>query len=70
MAGKIFYRKRTKITEGDKNNGYRVVAILDLNLRIHAEHLRKKELEMIAKEADAFLIELEDESNGAGLGHL
>ncbi|MBI9105368.1 MAG: hypothetical protein JEZ04_01410 [Spirochaetales bacterium] len=65
MAGKIFYRKRAKFSEADKKPRYRVVAVLDLNLRVQAEHLRKKELEMIAMEADAFLIELEDESDSA-----
>lgn len=70
MAGKIFYRPRAKTSEGDKKPRYRVVAVLDLNLKIHAEHFRKKELEMIAKEADAFLIELEDDSSGPGPNHL
>jgi hypothetical protein len=64
MSGKIFYRERTNIGEGDQAPRYVVVAIHDLKLKIRAKHLRKQELEQIAEETGAELVELQVEGKG------
>ena len=58
MAGKIFYRVRTKAQEGSRTPRYRVIAVSGLDLKVYGEHLRKKEIEQIAKETGAELIAL------------
>jgi hypothetical protein len=64
MAGKIFYRERTKAKEGEKKPRYYLVAVAGLDLRFHAKHVRKAELERIAKELGAELILLERDEEG------
>lgn len=59
MAGKIFYRERTKLQDGAKNPRFRVVAVSGVDLKVSANHLRKSELKHIAREVGAELIELE-----------
>jgi hypothetical protein len=56
MAGKIFYRERTKSVEGKKQPRFRMVAVADVNLKIFGKHLRKSELETIAKAVGAELV--------------
>ena len=56
MAGKIFYRERIKIKDGDKKPRFRVVGVLDCNLEIYAEHMRMSELEHVAEEAQVELV--------------
>jgi hypothetical protein len=56
MAGKIFYRERTKSVEGKKQPRFRMVAVADVNLKIYGEHLRKSELDAIAQAVGAELI--------------
>jgi len=56
MAGKIFYRERTKVGEGEKKPRFMLVAVADLNLKVFAKHIRKNELEAIAKAVDAELV--------------
>ncbi|HPA13778.1 MAG TPA: hypothetical protein PKV75_00765 [Desulfobacterales bacterium] len=58
MSGKIFYRERLRAKEGERKPSYRVVAVSDLNLKVYAEHFRKSELEHMAEELDAELIQL------------
>lgn len=58
MSAKIFYRTRVKTKEGAQTPRFRVVGISGMDLRIYANHLRKKELQQIAKETGAELIEL------------
>ena len=58
MAGKIFYRERVKSKEGQMNPRFRVVAASDIDLKIYADHFRRKELEQLAKETKAKLVEL------------
>lgn len=58
MAGKIFYRERIKSKEGQMTPRFRVVAASDMNLKIYADHFRRKELELLAKETKAKLVEL------------
>ena len=56
MAGKIFYRERTKSVEGKQQPRFRVIAVADANLKVFGEHLRKSELETIAKAVGAELV--------------
>ncbi|QTA93852.1 hypothetical protein [Desulfonema magnum] len=58
MNGKIFYRERRIVKEGEKKPRYRIVAVADLNLKIYASHLRMSELQHIADDLGANLIEL------------
>ena len=55
MAGKIFYRERTKSVEGKQQPRFRIVAVADVNLKFFGMHLRKSELEAIAKAVGAEL---------------
>jgi hypothetical protein len=64
MAGKIFYRERTKAGEGEKKPRFLMVAVAGLDLKFHAKHVRKTELEMIAKELGAELVLLERDEEG------
>jgi hypothetical protein len=58
MAGKIFYRERAQVSEGDQVPRFTLVAIADLDLKIHVTHMRKAELEQIASAVGAELVEL------------
>ncbi len=59
MAGKIFYRERTKIGKGEKKPRFRLMAVADVNLKIYGQHLRKSELDQIAEALGAELVLLE-----------
>lgn len=59
MAGRIFYRERIKVGEGEKKPRFRVIAVAGLDLKIFAEHLKKGELEKIAQTLEAELVLLE-----------
>ncbi len=63
MAGKIFYRERGKVGEGEKKPRFKLVAVADVNLKVYGKHLRRSELEQIAKGVGADLILL---SGGEG----
>ncbi len=58
MAGKIFYRERRKVEDGEKKPRYRIVAVADLDLKVYADHLRMSEMTHIASVLQADLIEL------------
>lgn len=58
MAGKIFYRERRKVEDGEKKPRFRVVGVSDCNLKIYVDHLRRSELEHISEETGAELISL------------
>ena len=58
MSGQIFYRERIKAKEGSKAPRFRIMAVNGLNLKVYADHLRKTELEQIAKATGAELVEL------------
>lgn len=59
MPGKIFYKEREKLDDGDKKPRFRAVAVSDCNLKVYSDHLRLSELEHIAREIGAELILLE-----------
>jgi len=58
MAGTIFFRERTRVGEGKKTPRFIPVAVAGLDLTIFAKHLRKQELEQIAREVGAKLVQL------------
>ncbi len=64
MAGKIFYRERTKAKEGEKKPRFLMVAVAGVDLKFHAKHVRKTELEMIAREVGAELVFLGRDEEG------
>jgi hypothetical protein len=64
MAGKIFYRERRKVDEGEKKPRFAVVGGAGTELRIHVKHLRKSELDQIAKSVGAELVELKVDEKG------
>jgi hypothetical protein len=61
---KIFVRVRRKIDKGEKKPRLRVVGISGGDIKMYAKHIRKVELEMIAKESGAQIIYLPDHGSG------
>ena len=59
MAGQIFYRERVKAKEGSRTPRFRIVAVSGVDLKVYGNHLRKKEIEQIAKATGADMIALE-----------
>ncbi len=53
---KIYVRERTKSKEGGRNPRYRVIASQGGELRFHADHLRKVDIETIAKDLGAEIV--------------
>ncbi len=64
MPGKIFYRERGKVGEGEKKPRFKLVAVSGVDIDFHANHLRKKELEQIAKAVGAKLVLMERGTKG------
>ena len=66
MAGKIFYRERRKVGEGEKKPRYKLVAVAGIDMKIYGKHLRKCELEQIAEAvgADLVLLKSGDKKKG------
>ena len=56
MPGKIFYRERRKVADGEKKSRFRIVAVADADIKVFTDHLRLSELEHIAEETDTELI--------------
>ncbi len=59
MAATIFVRERRKIQKGEKKPRFRVVGVSDGSLKLYTKHIRKKELDQIAKEIGAKLVFLD-----------
>ncbi|MCG8643778.1 MAG: hypothetical protein MI862_28915 [Desulfobacterales bacterium] len=59
MTGKIFYRERRKIKDGEKKPRFRIVGAFDCKLKIYMDHFRMSELEHLSRETGAELIRLE-----------
>ena len=64
MAGKIFYRGRTKIGEGKKAPRYKLVAVAGMDMKVYAKHIRKQELQQIAEATGAELVMLSATKKG------
>ena len=67
MATKIFVRERRKVEKGEKKPRFRVVGVSGGDVKIYADHFRKKELEQIARETGAAIVWLEA-GKGEGKG--
>jgi len=65
MAAKIFYRERQKIGKKEKKPRFKLVAIAGIDMKIYANHLRKNDLEDIAKAVGAELILLKGGEKGS-----
>jgi hypothetical protein len=61
---KIFVRERRKIEEGEKKPRLRIVGVSGNGLKLYAKHVRKKDLDMIAKESGAQVIYLPAHGTG------
>jgi hypothetical protein len=69
---KIFYRERNKMNAGDKQPRFAVVGVQGTDMTFFQFHLRKTELDAIAKAVSAELVELPrgaGENAGDGKGH-
>jgi hypothetical protein len=64
MAGKIFYRERTKAKEGEKKPRFLMVAVSGVDLKFHAKHVRRTDLDTIAREVGAELVLLPRDEKG------
>ena len=58
MSGKIFYRKRRKMTDGSKQPRFIIVAIAGADLKVYGKHLRMSELKAIAEGIGAEMVAL------------
>jgi len=58
MAGKIFYRERSKMKDGAKQPRYRLIAVADLDFKVFGQHLRMCELKQMAESTGAELVAL------------
>lgn len=68
MASKIFVRERRKVEEGEKKPRYRVLGVSGTDLKIYVEHIRKQELEQLAKSVGAEVVYIKTEKTGKGKG--
>jgi hypothetical protein len=55
---KIFVRERTRSKEGGRSPRFRVIATEGGDLQFHADHLRKVDIETIAKDLGAHIVYL------------
>ena len=65
MSGKIFYRERVKAKEGSRSPRFRIIAVSGVDLKVYADHLRKKELKQIAQATKSELIALKRDPKSA-----
>lgn len=68
MSSKIFVRERRKVEKGEKKARFRVIGVSGGDVKLYAKHIRKQELEQIAKAAGADVVYLEIENKGKGEG--
>jgi hypothetical protein len=61
MAGSIFIRERRKVEEGEKKPRFRVVAVSGADIKFKVNHVRKQEIEEIARIVGAEVILLKPE---------
>jgi hypothetical protein len=61
MASKIFVRERRKIGKGEKKPRFRVLGVSGGDLKIYAKHIRKQELDQLAKATGAEVVYLQTE---------
>ena len=56
MAGTIFYRERNKVGTKERKPRFALIAVSGVQIDFYSNHLRKKELEEIAKAVGAELV--------------
>jgi hypothetical protein len=61
MALKIFVRERRKIEKGEKKPRFRVLGVSGGDLKIYVHHIRKKELDQLAKAVGAEVVYIQVE---------
>ena len=61
MVQKIFVRERRKIEKGEKKPRFRVLGVSGGDLKIYTKHIRKKELDQLAKAVGAEVVYIEVE---------
>lgn len=57
--GIILVRERRKVQEGEKKPRFAVVGVAGMDLKLHAKHIRRMELEQMAKLLDAEIVYLD-----------
>lgn len=69
MSTMIFVRERRKVEKGEKKPRFRVVGVQGGDLKLYADHIRKKELDQICAATGAKLVMLDaGEGNRDGGG--
>ena len=58
MPATIFVRERRKVEKGEKKPRFRVVGVSGGDLKIYAQHMRKKELDQLAEATGASVLVL------------
>lgn len=66
MAITIFIRERRKVDEGEKKPRFRVVAVSGADLKFHASHVRRQEIDQIAAAVGGRVVLLSDRGDGSG----
>ncbi|MFZ7112884.1 MAG: hypothetical protein ACOWYE_14465 [Desulfatiglandales bacterium] len=61
MATQIFVRERRKVEKGERKPRFRVVGVAGGDIKIYPKHVRKQELDQIAKATGAQIVYLEIE---------
>lgn len=61
MAAQIFVRERRKVEKGERKPRYKVVGVSGADLKLYTKHIRKQELDQIAKAVAAQVVYLEIE---------
>jgi hypothetical protein len=67
MSSIIFVRERRKVEKGEKKPRFRVVGVSGGDIKIYADHIRKKELDQICAAASVKVVYL-DAGEGKGDG--
>jgi hypothetical protein len=58
MPATIFVRERRKVEKGEKKPRFRVVGVSGGDIKIYAQHMRKKELDQLAEATGASVVVL------------
>ena len=61
MSAKIFVRERRKIEKGEKKPRFRVLGVSGTDLKIYVRHIRKQELDQVAKATGAEVVHIQAE---------
>lgn len=64
----IFVRERRKVETGEKRPRFRVVGVHGKDIKLYAEHIRKRDLEVIAEKTGAEIVYLPADGKGDSSG--